>query len=180
MKNLFLTLTLLLFSFATYAQETVNIEGVNYLIDGDKAIITDQGKAAEGDIIIPDDFEYQGQRYKVVDMTSWAFQYCERLMSIILPNGITTIPHDAFHGCTELQTVTFGDLTDTIENNAFCDCIGITTINVRNPMPPQIEFDSFFGVDTNSCIVHVPTGSRGVYSNDIGWRQFQNIFDTEW
>ncbi len=178
-KNFLLTLLLALSSYVAFAQQTVTIDGINYMLDGDKAIIVDQAKQASGDIFLPDDFKYEGQVYKVVEITPWAFQYCEGLLNIVISNNITTIPHDAFHGCVGLTSVTIGDMVDTIESNAFCDCIEIHQINIRNSMPPQIEFDSFFGVDKHECVVHVPIGSRAMFSNDIGWRQFRNIFEDE-
>ena len=57
--------------------------------------------------------------------TYGAFNGCTNLISIKLPEGLSTIGAGAFTGCTSLSTIKFGDVT-TIKSRAFRNCNSLT------------------------------------------------------
>lgn len=62
--------------------------------------------------------------------------------SIIIPNNITKIKHDAFGNCFYLSKVKLSDRLETIEANAFYDCPNLETIEIPKTIK-HIEKDAF-------------------------------------
>ena len=61
-------------------------------------------------------------------LSNRAFAGCTSLSAIAIPELITTVPDYAFSGCTSLASVTFHDSFEKIFPNAFEDCVSITEI----------------------------------------------------
>lgn len=66
-----------------------------------------------------------------------AFCYCgDALTSVVIPNGVTSIDHDAFAGCANLSYLTIPESVTTIGEGAFWNCKALTSIiipkNVEN------------------------------------------------
>ena len=51
-----------------------------------------------------------------------AFEGCDRLASITIPNGVTLIGEDAFEGCSSLVSITIPDSVTSIEEESFVGC----------------------------------------------------------
>lgn len=67
-----------------------NIEG---------ATVTYGDKYYEGDVVIPESIEYNGKTYNVTGIDGAAFQECQLLKSVYMPNSITSIGGGAFSFC---------------------------------------------------------------------------------
>lgn len=61
-----------------------------------------------GDIVIPDTIIYNGQSFVVIEVRLGAFQGCNAITSIVLPNTINTIYGEVFYDCSSLRTLTIG------------------------------------------------------------------------
>ena len=59
---------------------------------------------------------------------SFAFSGCSSLMSITIPDGITSIGYAAFDNCNGLTRIEIPDSVTSIGNIAFRDCAGLTSI----------------------------------------------------
>lgn len=59
-----------------------------------------------------------------------AFNYCKKLQSITIPNGVETIGESAFSGCDVLSSVTFPSGLKTIGYGAFSSCSSFTRFDV--------------------------------------------------
>lgn len=59
---------------------------------------------------------------------SWAGQ--DRIKTVILTGGVTTVAAEAFAGCENLTGIDFGDSLKEIHQNAFRDCVGLTAISL--------------------------------------------------
>ena len=102
--------------------------------------ISDNNKP-EGDLVIPAEVEYEGEKYAVTSIGEGAFKYCGNLTSVTLPNSVTSISEWAFY-----------------------DCSKFTEINVENT---NTNFTSENGVLFNkdkTAIVYCPTGKTGTYT----------------
>ncbi|MBL1488787.1 hypothetical protein ELC62_30545, partial [Klebsiella pneumoniae] len=53
-----------------------------------------------GDVVIPETVTYGGVTYKVTGIKSSAFNACENLTSVTIPNTVTEIADNAFSYCT--------------------------------------------------------------------------------
>ncbi|MBQ3419724.1 MAG: leucine-rich repeat protein [Erysipelotrichaceae bacterium] len=90
-----------------------------------------------------------------------AFRYCLSLVSITIPDSVTSIGHSAFSGCSSLTSIAIPDSILSIDECAFCDCFGLTSLTI--PISATIESTSFDGV-TNLESVTL-TGGTGIGIN---------------
>ena len=61
-----------------------------------------------------------------------AFRYCSSLTSVTIGNSVTSIGSWAFYGCNSLTSVTLSDSVTSIGDNAFCSCSGLTSVTIGN------------------------------------------------
>ena len=59
-----------------------------------------------------------------------AFQYCSGLTSITIPDSVTEIGVRAFEGCSGLTSITIPNSLTEIGKNAFAGCSGLTSITI--------------------------------------------------
>ncbi len=81
---------------------------------------------SEGVVTVPD--VINGKR--VTSIGDWAFQNCDSLTSVTLPEGLTTIGGSAFYYCTSLKNVTLPEGLTTIGDRAFLGCSGLTSVTL--------------------------------------------------
>ena len=67
----------------------------------------------------------------LVEMGEGAF-YSTKLKTVVIPNGITEIPTQAFSGCSILKTVELPSSVTTIGAKAFVNCSLLAIINLEN------------------------------------------------
>ena len=136
----------------------------------------------------------------VTSIGDWAFYYCTGLTSVTIPNSVTSIGGAAFYGCTGLTSVTIGNSVTSIGAGAFSGCTGLTSVTIPNSVtsieeyafedcdkltdiycyivePLTIEWSVFYGVPTNTCMLHVPVGSKVKYEAANYWKNFLNIVE---
>ena len=59
-----------------------------------------------------------------------AFEGCESLTSVTIPNSVTSIGYDAFRDCTSLTSVTIGNSVTSIGDHAFWFCTSLTSVTI--------------------------------------------------
>ena len=59
-----------------------------------------------------------------------AFEGCEKLTTVTLPNGLQSIGTEAFQYCSQLTKVTLPESLESIDNLAFAGCESLTSINL--------------------------------------------------
>ncbi len=64
---------------------------------------------------------------------SYAFRYCENLISITIPNSVTSIGKYVFRYCNNLKNVTIGKSVTSIGKSAFYSCTRLTSVTFENP-----------------------------------------------
>ncbi len=104
MKKHLLLLWLSLLPMLTNAY-TAKIDGIYYNFSGNEAEVTyyktgtDNLVAYFGFVVIPDSVVYKDKTYIVTSIGRDAFKYCEALMTISIPNSVTSIGSYAFYNC---------------------------------------------------------------------------------
>ena len=95
--------------------------------------------------------EYESGEYKVYiedfdklkKLKDFAFYECTDLMSIIIPNSVTTIGESAFYDCNSLTTVTIPNSVTFIDGFAFDGCNSLTSVTIPDSVK-KIGKGAFF------------------------------------
>ena len=68
----------------------------------------------------------------VTSIGSSAFKYCDGLTSVTIPYSVTSIGYRAFYDCERLTSITIPDSVTSIGDEAFVLCNNITSITIPN------------------------------------------------
>ena len=101
-----------------------------------------------------------------------AFENCRSLREINIPESVTTIQALVFSGCTSLTTITLPKGIISVLGNAFQDCTGLKEIRVHASVPPKAYYQAFYRVNTETCKLIVPEGTRDAYKEADEWKEF--------
>lgn len=77
----------------------------------------------------------------VTSIRSGAFEYTG-LTSVTIPNSVTRIGNRAFHGCRKLSNITLSNSVISIGNDAFNECTDLTSITIPDSVT-SIGEDAF-------------------------------------
>jgi PKD repeat protein len=77
-----------------------------------------------------------------------AFSYCTSLTSIVIPDSIITIGNGAFDSCTSINSVIIGDNVTTIGDFAFISCVSMSSMTIGGSVTiiGDYAFDSCFSL----------------------------------
>lgn len=109
------------------------------------------------------------------------FADCKKLTSIIIPNSLNRISGLMFGRCSGLTSITIPESITRIDHWAFQECSGLSSIYSLSSIPVDIDKSPgvFYGVDTTTCILYVPKGSKALYQAAPQWKAFQNIVEMD-
>jgi hypothetical protein len=157
MKNFFNVVLLALFC-TSCAQVQVGktfeftYEGqtLKYVVaDGNEAKVSkQQSERISGDVKIPERVKFAGKKYTVTSIGEAAFDNCDGLTSVTIPNSVTTIG-----------------------KYAFSDCTSLTLLTIENATPPEVRGFAFEGVSENITI-YVPAESVEKYKTARVWSEY--------
>ncbi len=138
MKKKLLIILAFMSSVVAWAHD-VEIDGIYYNLDTTNkvATVTYRGDYASsykgeylGEITIPSELNYNSEKYKVELISKSAFEGCEGITTINLPNSIISIGQFAFSGCAELTSIIIPDKVSIIESFTFYNCKNLHTITI--------------------------------------------------
>lgn len=97
----------------------------------------------------------------------------------IIDPGIMFIDNAAFSDCTKLNSVELHENVLDIGKRAFYNCSGLTSIKVKSATPLDLtnSLSAFEAVDKEKCTLYVPLGTKTLYSDALGWKDFKNIVE---
>jgi hypothetical protein len=99
-----------------------------------------------------------------------AFDGCNGLTEVNIPDGVTTIGERAFKDCSELTSLTIGKGVTAIEDEAFAGCVKLKNVYVEAEDIPTLGNNAFDGIPTDAAL-HVPCGMKESYE-DSSWRRY--------
>ena len=116
MKKWFISFIIVILPLAASAVEFEK-DGLWYSIDetapvSTATVISSQGDAYTGDIVIPSAVEYEGVTYDVTAIGENAFQECSSITTVTIGEKITSIGVSAFWGCWNLEKVIVTNLSN--------------------------------------------------------------------
>ena len=101
---------------------------LKYEIKGDAVTITGCDKKASGNLLIPEKIDGK----PVTSIATNAFQYCDNLLSVLIPDSVINIGNYSFTGCGSLKNITIGNGVTKIGMSAFSNCPSLTSIKIPN------------------------------------------------
>lgn len=136
---------------ATYIGDNKAITNINGVFNGCKALETVT-------------FEKDSQLKQI---GNFAFNGCEKLMTIALPETVNHIGSSAFRGCKALKSFVIPDNVLTIAPHTFYDCGALTTIKLGNKLT-KIGTEAFSAcVSINNIVIpaSVKTIEKAAFDN---------------
>ena len=107
-----------------------------------------------------------------------AFSYCKGLVKINMQEGLQSIGAEAFSNCKALREIEIpGSITD-IEEEAFYLCSSLLTVRSIIKQPTELK-RPFYSDTYNNGTLYVPTGTKEIYEQRWGWKEFKNIVEDE-
>ena len=140
MKKLFLLLTLLLCTSMAWAYD-VEVDGIYYNLNqtNKTATVTFKGSSFEshdndypGEVVIPENFIYDGITYSVTSLGEDCFDGCAGLTSITIPNSVTSLGDECFRRCTGLTSITIPNSVTGLGWGCFSGCNSLSTISRKH------------------------------------------------
>ncbi len=98
-----------------------------------------------------------GVMYRVTSIGEYAFQNC-KIISVTIPNGVTSIGKDAFCDCSTLTSITMPNSVTDIGEEAFSYCYGLTSIIIPNSVTSIGDWA--FGYCTELTSIAIPENVR--------------------
>ncbi|MGN0887081.1 MAG: leucine-rich repeat domain-containing protein [Candidatus Spyradenecus sp.] len=99
----------------------------------------------------------------VTSIGDYAFCGCSSLTSAVIPDGVTAIGKFAFQGCSSLVSVVISERVTSIWDSAFCGCSSLTSIII--PEGVTIIGSSAFAVCSSLTSVVIPEGVTSIEHN---------------
>ena len=175
------------------------VDGIYYDLDTTNKTATVVQNAMDtylGSVDIPSTFVHNSTLYTVTSIGKKAFNNCEFLYSVTIPESVTSIGDEAFQFCRRLDypvipesvtsigsyaffgcyiaSVTIPSNVTSIGEGAFL-CYSLSTVIVENPTPVSITSGTFSNL--SNATLYVPSGSKAAYEAAEEWREFGNIIE---
>lgn len=181
----------------TLNAQTFVYNNLKYKIDGSNVAVIGHvnGQYVYGAVNIPSSVKYNGSNYTVTAIGKRAFMECSNLTSITISDSVTEIGDSAFdccrgltsvtlsnslnkigdyafYGCRSLTSITLPNSLTKIDDNAFGYCLSLTRVVSLSQIPPELDYDAFYNIGTNT--VYVPVNCASLYI-DSGWSEYFSI-----
>ncbi len=114
-----------LFDASAYAYTS---EGIRYTVDDQGVCLVAGVEATEETVTIPASVTLGGRLYAVAGIAEFALRGDDRIKTLLLSEGITTLGAGAFYGMTALETVVLPSTVTVISVQAFEGCTALRTL----------------------------------------------------
>lgn len=131
------------------------VDGVlTYHVYADHAELTKCDVNAEGKIVIPD----KVNGVTVTKINEYAFQDCESLTSVTIPDSVTSIGFNAFFASKSLTSITIPASVTNIDEGALCYCASLKSIDVSEENQFYSSIDGVLLSKDKTQLIQYPAG----------------------
>ena len=113
-----------------------------------------------GDVVIPEQVQYNEELYRVTSIGEYAFSDCSNLASVTIPEGVTSIGSGAFEMCISLASVTIPEGVTSIGNSAFYGCSSLASVTIPEGVT-SIGNSAFEGCSSLASVT-IPEGVTSI------------------
>lgn len=99
--------------------EFASVDGMLYSKDKTQLLVCPAGKSGVVTVI-------EGTEH----IEWYAFEYCEKITEVILPDTLEILGEGAFYGCKSLQKVVVPDSVKTVAGGTFMDCTSLSDVSI--------------------------------------------------
>ena len=107
------------------------------------------------------------------------FEDCSSLKDVIFHEGLQEIWSIAFKNCKAIDKLLLPSTLTGIGSEAFVGCTGITKVYSKILEPFDIDESTFAGIAYLNSVLYVPSGTKSLYQERTGWKDFASIVETD-
>ena len=115
--------------FANYYGGEMIADGITYRIDDNGAMVA-VAEATLTEANIPSSVEFEGNQYPVIKINDRVFSGNTNLMSVTLPESLTTLGDRAFYTCKSLKTIKIPSGVTAIPGHCFDGCSSLESVTI--------------------------------------------------
>lgn len=106
----------------------------------------------------------------ITTIANKAFEECSSLAEITIPFGVTSIGKFAFYGCSSLSRIVIPETVTNLGMAVFSDCTQLDTIIFKNSIPPDMEANGagLLSEVSETGRIIVPEGVEAAYKSALG------------
>ena len=188
MKRFLLSTVIALMALCASAAigDTFSVGKLNYQVTSngtteDYPQVTVTGLSAEGKAIsslnlqIQSTVLYNGTRYRVTEIGSYAFYAQKNLVTLWVRWGITRIKNNAFQSCTNLTQARLASSVDYIESLAFNNCSSLKYVFCANDYIKDSNYASNCMPNNSGMVLLVSNTAKNTVERAKGIAAFKNF-----
>jgi len=146
-----LSITLTFLPMGAVAATKITKGNLKYIVNADGKSVTVSGTSEKPtQLTIESSISDNGTNYTVTKIAMWAFNKCNSLTEVTIPNTVIEIDYQAFYYCPNLKKVTIHEGVKTIGQTAFIGCTQLTSITIPGTIKNMDQ--AFSG---NTALSHV-------------------------
>lgn len=158
-----LSITLTFLPIGAVAATPIRIGNLKYTVSADGESVTVSGTSGNPtQLNIESSISSNGRNYTVTEIATWAFNKCNTLTEVTLPNTVDEIGYQAFFNCSNLTNVTIPEGVTKIGQAAFYGCSQLTSITIPSTIT---DMDTAFSGNTALSQVTLTNGIPKISSH---------------
>lgn len=158
-----LSITLTFLPMGAVAATKITKGNLKYIVNADGKSVTVSGTSENPtQLNIESSILYNGTNYTVTKIATWAFNACNTLTEVTLPNTVDEIGYQAFFKCSNLTKVIIPEGVRKIGQAAFYGCSQLTSITIPSTIT---NMDTAFSGNTALSHVTLTNGISKISSS---------------